>query len=71
MHGPRLTTTSTLKLFLKLLLMKHELFKQFEGRRVLLTGHTGFKGSWLALWLDALGAEVVGFASIPYPAQPL
>ncbi|MFN9931450.1 MAG: CDP-glucose 4,6-dehydratase, partial [Cyanobacteriota bacterium] len=29
----------------------------WRGRRVLLTGHTGFKGSWLALWLLELGAE--------------
>jgi len=36
------------------------------GRRVLLTGHTGFKGAWLALWLKALGARVTGFAlSVP------
>jgi CDP-glucose 4,6-dehydratase len=34
----------------------------WRGRRVLLTGHTGFKGSWLALWLQALGAEVTGFS---------
>ncbi len=36
------------------------------GRRVLLTGHTGFKGAWLSLWLQALGAEVTGVA----PAAP-
>ena len=35
------------------------------GRRVLLTGHTGFKGSWLALWLLELGAEVFGMALGP------
>lgn len=35
---------------------------QWRGRRVLLTGHTGFKGSWLALWLAELGAEVTGLA---------
>ena len=35
------------------------------GRRVLLTGHTGFKGSWLALWLSQLGAEVHGVALAP------
>jgi len=35
----------------------------WRGRRVLLTGHTGFKGSWLALWLERLGAEVVGMSS--------
>lgn len=41
----------------------------WRGRRVLVTGHTGFKGSWLALWLHALGAEVTGFASVP-PTSP-
>lgn len=34
----------------------------YAGRRVLVTGHTGFKGSWLALWLQALGAKVYGLA---------
>jgi CDP-glucose 4,6-dehydratase len=33
----------------------------WSGRRVLLTGHTGFKGSWLALWLESMGAHVTGF----------
>jgi CDP-glucose 4,6-dehydratase len=37
----------------------------YRGRRVLVTGHTGFKGSWLALWLRKLGAEVTGFALPP------
>jgi CDP-glucose 4,6-dehydratase len=37
----------------------------WQGKRVLLTGHTGFKGSWLALWLNSLGAEVTGFALDP------
>lgn len=37
----------------------------WRGRRVLLTGHTGFKGSWLALWLEALGARVHGLALAP------
>ncbi len=37
----------------------------WRGRRVLLTGHTGFKGSWLALWLARLGARVTGFALAP------
>jgi len=37
----------------------------FRGKRVLVTGHTGFKGSWLALWLDRLGAEVTGVALAP------
>jgi CDP-glucose 4,6-dehydratase len=35
----------------------------WQGRRVWLTGHTGFKGAWLALWLQALGAEVHGFSA--------
>jgi CDP-glucose 4,6-dehydratase len=34
----------------------------WSGRRVLVTGHTGFKGAWLALWLSSLGAEVTGLA---------
>jgi CDP-glucose 4,6-dehydratase len=36
-----------------------------RDRRVLVTGHTGFKGSWLSLWLQQLGAEVVGFSLAP------
>lgn len=41
----------------------------WKSRRVFLTGHTGFKGSWLSLWLEALGAEVTGYA-LPPPTQP-
>lgn len=41
----------------------------WQGKRVFLTGHTGFKGSWLALWLQSLGAIVVGYALEP-PTQP-
>ncbi|MFI5004905.1 MAG: GDP-mannose 4,6-dehydratase, partial [Solirubrobacterales bacterium] len=41
----------------------------WRGRRVLLTGHTGFKGAWLALWLQTLGAQVTGF-SLGVPTQP-
>lgn len=41
----------------------------WAGKRVLITGHTGFKGSWLALWLQARGARVAGFALAP-PAGP-
>jgi CDP-glucose 4,6-dehydratase len=37
----------------------------WRGRRVLVTGHTGFKGAWLALWLHRLGAEVTGLALPP------
>ena len=41
----------------------------WQGRRVFLTGHTGFKGSWLAHWLLLLGAEVRGFALTPERRQ--
>ena len=41
----------------------------WRGKRVFLTGHTGFKGSWLALWLQRLGAEVTGFSLEP-PTEP-
>lgn len=37
----------------------------WHGRRVLLTGHTGFKGAWLALWLERMGAQVVGLSLPP------
>ena len=41
----------------------------WAGRRVLVTGNTGFKGSWLTLWLHAMGAEVIGLAN-GVPTQP-
>ncbi len=41
----------------------------WSGKKVFVTGHTGFKGSWLCLWLQQLGAEVTGFALNP-PSQP-
>jgi CDP-glucose 4,6-dehydratase len=41
----------------------------WKGKRVFLTGHTGFKGSWLSLWLTSLGAEVKGYALNP-PTSP-
>ena len=41
----------------------------WQGKRVFLTGHTGFKGSWLSLWLQSLGAEVTGYALNP-PTEP-
>jgi CDP-glucose 4,6-dehydratase len=41
----------------------------WNGKRVLLTGHTGFKGSWLSIWLQSMGAQVVGYALSP-PTNP-
>ena len=41
----------------------------WKGKKVLVTGHTGFKGSWLSLWLQSLGAEVVG-VSLDVPTTP-
>ena len=41
----------------------------WKSRKVFLTGHTGFKGSWLALWLLSMGAEVCGYALDP-PTEP-
>jgi CDP-glucose 4,6-dehydratase len=41
----------------------------WRGKKVFITGHTGFKGAWLSLWLSALGAEVTGYALKP-PTQP-
>ena len=37
----------------------------WKGKKVYLTGHTGFKGSWLSLWLQSMGAEVMGYALAP------
>ena len=42
------------------------ILNKFNGTTVLVTGHTGFKGSWLTAWLVSLGARVVGFARDPY-----
>jgi CDP-glucose 4,6-dehydratase len=50
--------------------LKEYMFKNiYRGKRVLVTGHTGFKGSWLCIWLKELGAEVMGYALDP-PSEP-
>jgi len=50
--------------------MKNTLFNNiYNGKRVLVTGHTGFKGGWLSLWLKELGAEVIGYSLDP-PTKP-
>ena len=41
----------------------------WHGKRVLITGHTGFKGSWLSLWLQSLGSTLCGLALKP-PTEP-
>ncbi len=41
----------------------------WHNKKVLITGHTGFKGSWLSLWLQSLGADVTGYALAP-PTDP-
>ena len=49
--------------------VKMNAFHQYKGQRVLVTGHTGFKGSWLCEWLVSLGAEVYGYSLNP-PTRP-
>lgn len=44
--------------------------KFWKNKKVFLTGHTSFKGAWLKLWLENLGAEVLGY-SIDYPSEPI
>lgn len=46
--------------------MKTSLRETYEGKKVFVTGHTGFKGSWLSIWLKSLGAEVIGYSLEPY-----
>ena len=45
--------------------MENVISSAFQGKRVLVTGHTGFKGSWLSIWLHAMGAKVIGVALDP------
>lgn len=49
--------------------LRDQLQAAYEGKTVLVTGHTGFKGSWLSLWLQQMGADVVGYALAP-PTNP-
>ena len=49
--------------------MKNKFKKFFRNKKIIVTGHTGFKGSWLTLWLTLLGAKVTG-VSIGYPTSP-
>ncbi len=46
-----------------------DIYSVFRGKTVLVTGHTGFKGSWLSIWLNELGAKVVGYALEPRTSQ--
>ena len=48
---------------------KNELESIYKGKTIIITGHTGFKGSWLSIWLSSLGAKVIGL-SIDIPCQP-
>ena len=43
--------------------------KVFNNKRVIVTGHTGFKGSWLSLWIKMLGANVIGLSK-NFPSKP-
>ena len=43
--------------------------KKFKNKKIIITGHTGFKGSWLTLWLKLLGAKIVGI-SLNLPSKP-
>jgi len=50
-------------------LTNEELFRTFRNKNILITGHTGFKGSWLSIWLTLLEANVTGFALDPYSGK--
>ena len=43
--------------------------KNFKNKKILITGHTGFKGSWLCLWLFILGAKIIGISK-DIPTKP-
>lgn len=52
-----------------ILIILHKLIKTFKNKKILVTGHSGFKGSWLALWLSHIGANVCGLSLNP-PSNP-
>lgn len=45
--------------------MKYLFNKIYKDKKILITGHTGFKGSWLSLWLQKMGAEIIGYSLSP------
>lgn len=54
----------------KMVMKDYEALRNFyKGKKVLVTGHTGFKGSWLSIWLHSMGAEVIGYALDPYSSR--
>ena len=52
-----------------LMTVHKKLIDSYQGKTVPITGHTGFKGGWLALWLESLGAKVIGYSLDP-PTNP-
>ncbi len=53
----------------ELMTVQKKLINSYHDKTVLLTGHTGFKGGWLALWLESLGAKIIGYSLDP-PTDP-
>ena len=49
--------------------MNKKFINYFKNKKILVTGHTGFKGSWLSIWLYALGANVIGISN-DIPTDP-
>ena len=45
------------------MLKDSNIYNSFQGKKILITGHTGFKGTWLCLWLTLMGAKVAGFSN--------
>ena len=55
----------------RVILAKHKIFDDYKDRTVLVTGHTGFKGSWLCAMLEMAGAQVIGYALPPQEGDNL